>query len=149
MPKAVDILARKSASGRGTDVVTIRSSATVAEAAKLMNEHRIGALGVVDDGEGLVGMFTERDVLTRIVAQERAPSETTVREVMTTPVAACAPETPANEMRCVMREKRIRHLPVVDDGRVIGMVSLGDLNACDAEVMTETISYLEQFMYRP
>jgi predicted transcriptional regulator len=68
---------------------------------------------------------------------------------MSSPVIACGPDTTLNELRQVMQTQRIRHIPVVEDGELLGIVSLGDLNVAQVAVMTETISYLEQFMYRP
>ncbi|RMD63752.1 MAG: CBS domain-containing protein [Planctomycetota bacterium] len=148
MPTAADALARKA--HRAThpdDLVVVSPDATVLEAAKVMNARRIGALPVVNAQGTLVGMFTERDVLTRVVAVEKPPQQTLVRDVMTTPVFACPPQTPLTEVRQVMREKRIRHVPIVDDGRLLGLLSIGDLNAEDARQMTQTITYLEQYMY--
>jgi len=148
MPTAADALARKAqANPQADEVVVVSPDATVLEAAKTMNARRIGALPVVDQQGALVGMFTERDVLTRVVAAEKPPQSTLVRDVMTTPVFACPPQTPLTEVRQVMREKRIRHMPIVDEGRLLGMLSIGDLNAEDARQMTQTITYLEQYMY--
>lgn len=146
MPRANDILREKTRAGRG-QLAAVDPLATVVDAAKTMNERRIGALVVLDHENRLVGMFTERDVLVRVVGQERNPRETRVGDVMTKQVIACSPETPTDDLRALMREKRIRHVPVVENGRVIGMVSIGDLNTADVKVMTETISYLEQYMY--
>lgn len=147
MPRAIDLLNEKSRLGKDGVVVT-RPLASVVEAAHAMNDHRVGALPVVDDDGRLVGMFTERDVLTRIVAQERDPRHTRVGDVMSSPVIACDPQTPKDDLRALMREKRIRHVPVVRDGRPVGMVSIGDLNITDARVMTETISYLQEYMHK-
>jgi CBS domain-containing protein len=84
-----------------------------------------------------------------VVAEGRRPEETRVGDVMTSDVIVCSPETPVDEIRQTMREKRIRHMPVVDPGgRVIGMISIGDLNVAEARVLTETIIYLEQYMTR-
>lgn len=146
MPRATDLLNEKSRLGAG-DVATIDPLATVIDAARLMNERRIGALVVLDHEDRLVGMFTERDVLVRVVAEERNPRETRVGDVMTKQVIACRSDTPSDDLRALMREKRIRHVPVVEDGRVIGMISIGDLNTADVKVMAETINYLEQYMY--
>jgi CBS domain-containing protein len=135
---------------RGERVVTIGREATAFEAARKMNEHHIGALVVTKDGAGeVVGIFTERDLLKRVVAESRRPEETRVGEVMTEDVIVCTPDTPVDGIRQTMREKHIRHMPVVDErGRVIGMISIGDLNLAETKVLTETISYLEQYMTR-
>lgn len=141
MPNVQHILTRK---GRG--VINIDEDATALDAAKRMNDHRIGAL-VVTRGEKVVGIFTERDVLCRIVAPQRDPAATRVDEVMTTPVLVCSPQTTRDEVRAVMREKRVRHLPVVDAGRLVGMVSLGDVNEAVADDQAQTIQYLHEYLY--
>jgi CBS domain-containing protein len=133
-------------STKGHEVMNTRRDATVVDAARLMNQHRIGAL-VVTDGDKVVGIFTERDVLNRIVAAEKDPRATTVGDAMTTPVACCAPETSLDECRRVMREKRIRHIPVVDQGRLAGMVSIGDLNRYEISEQDETIHYLNEYFF--
>lgn len=103
--------------------------ATVREATQLMNEHGIGAL-VVRDGRRLVGIFTERDVLRRVVAEGRPPDTTTVHEVMTRDVLCCTTGTGVEELADLMRCRRVRHVPVLDaDGEPVGMVSIGDVNA--------------------
>lgn len=132
---------------KGRQVVTVDPDATVVQAARLMNTHRIGSLVVVADGRP-VGIFTERDVLTRIVAAEKNPATTRVRDAMTDRVLTCTPETSLEAVRHTMRAERVRHLPVVEDGKLCGMVSIGDLNNAEVKVLCETISYLEQYTYR-
>lgn len=141
MKTVADILSRK-----GNDVASIGRDATVVVAARLMNERKIGSL-VVTEGDKVVGIFTERDVLIRVVAEERSPAKCRVCDVMTTPVACCNPATALDECRGVMRARRIRHLPVVDDGRLQGMISIGDLNQFDAVDQAETIQYLSEYLY--
>jgi CBS domain-containing protein len=148
MPIASSLLERKAAQ-RGREVATVTLDQTALEAAKLMNKHRIGATPVVDADRRIVGMFTERDILTKIVARERAASEVLVRDVMSSPVIAAGPDATVEELRHVMTSQRIRHIPVVEDGRLLGIISIGDLNVAQVEVMTETITYLEQYMYGP
>lgn len=133
---------------KGTSVHTIAPNATVLEAARKMNEHRIGSVVVVDEKGTPVGIFTERDILTRVVAAERSPSTTRVREVMSDRILTCTPQTDVNHLRHTMREKRIRHIPVVDGGRLAGMISLGDLNTAEVKVLCQTIEYLEQYSVR-
>jgi CBS domain-containing protein len=138
-----DILAQKGS----RVVVTVAKGETVLRAAQVMNEHRIGAL-VVLEGDQIAGMFTERDVLRRVVGEERAPAATKVEEVMTAEVACCAPQTPVEEARAAMKNQRIRHLPVVDgDGRLRGLVSIGDLNAFESASKEETIFWLNEYLY--
>jgi len=137
-----EILTRK-----GPQVFTIGKAATVLEAALLMNEHKIGSLVVLEDGR-VAGMFTERDVLRRVVGEEREPAKTLVADVMTTEVVCCTPETTIDEARGAMKNRRIRHLPVVDDmGRLLGMVSIGDLNAYQATTQEHTIHMMHEYLY--
>ena len=131
---------------KGNAVFSITEDATAMDAAKVMNEHHIGAL-VVTRGEKVVGIFTERDILNRVVAQQRDPAGTVVRDVMTTPVACCAPGTSRAECRGVMRGRRIRHLPVVDDDRLVGIISIGDILQDEGAEQQETIRYLYEYMH--
>ena len=138
-----DILAQKGS----RVVVTVAKGETVLRAAQVMNEHRIGAL-VVLEGDQIAGMFTERDVLRRVVGEGRPPATTSVAEVMTTEVACCTPQTPVEEARAAMKNQRIRHLPVVDgEGRLRGLVSIGDLNAFESASKEETIFWLNEYLY--
>ncbi len=128
-------------------VHTIAPDATVLDAAKRMNDRHIGSLVVVGDDGCAVGIFTERDLLKRVVAERLDPAETRVRDVMTAELIVCTTDTPLDEIRHTFRERRVRHLPVVDgEGHVVGMISIGDLNVSDVKHMTETIAYLEQYM---
>jgi len=85
-------------------------------------------------------------VLQRVVAAEKDPARTSVAEVMSTPVACAAMQTTSDEIKRTFREKRIRHLPVVEDGRVVGMVSIGDINRAENNAHEQTIKYLEQYV---
>ncbi|TVQ63998.1 MAG: CBS domain-containing protein [Phycisphaerales bacterium] len=145
MPRIEDLLKAKAESSAPT-VVSVRPDESTLVAAKRMNEHRIGSLVVLDDRSHLTGIISERDILTRVVASERDATRTRVAEIMTRDVITCAPEDRLQDLRRIMRERRVRHVPVVRSGRVVGMVSIGDLNAAEAGVMSETIKYLEQYM---
>ena len=93
-------------------------------------------------------MFTERDVLRRVVGERRDPATTLVAEVMTTDVFCCTPETTLEEARGAMKNRRIRHLPLVDgDRRVMGIVSIGDLNAYHVNSQEKTIHLLHEYLY--
>jgi len=135
------VLARK-----GGQVVSAGVTDSVLTAASLMNERGIGGL-VVLDGDRVAGMFTERDILRRVVAMRRDPATTLLRDVMTTPVAFCRRETTLAECRGVMTEKRIRHLPVVDDKGVCGIVTIGDLMAHEVTDHEATIQYLNEYFF--
>ena len=130
---------------KGGMIASLPPQATVLDAAQLMNDRHIGSV-LVTEGNQLVGIFTERDVMRRVVADQRDPASTTVADVMTSPVACAAPHTTLDEIRTVMRDKRIRHVPVVNGGGVLGMISLGDLNKAEHDGQVETIRYLEQYM---
>ena len=137
-----DILATK-----GPSVLKTSRYSTVIDAAVLMNQHRVGSLVVEEDGH-IVGMFTERDVLCRVVGEHRDPATTLVEDVMTTEVACARPETTIEEARSAMKNRRIRHLPVIDDeGHVHGLISIGDLNAHQANSQEQTIYQLQEYLY--
>jgi CBS domain-containing protein len=140
MPKVRDILAKK-----GQTVHTIEPEMMVLEATRLMNLERIGAL-VVRQNEHVVGIFTERDVLVRIVAAGLDPASVQVADVLTTPVAYCTPDTTIEQCSAIFTEKRIRHLPVMDGDTLVGIVTIGDILAFDAEKSRVTIQYLEEYI---
>jgi CBS domain-containing protein len=137
-----EILARK-----GNHVCTVSPGATVLEAALLMNEHKIGSLVVIDAGQ-VVGMFTERDVLRRVVGEQRDPAHTRVGDVMTTEIICCTLETTIAEARGAMKNRRVRHLPLVDDERRLqGLISIGDLNAYETSDHEQTIYLMQEYIY--
>jgi len=132
---------------KGSRMHSVRPEATVVDAAILMNEHKCGSLVVMDEDE-LLGIFTERDILSRVVAKRRDPATTRVADVMTREVACCRIDTSIEEARSVMKNRRIRHLPVVDEaGRLYGMISIGDLNAHKLDGQEVTIHFLKEYMY--
>lgn len=142
MAHVQDLLQRK-----GKSVWTIEPTATVLEAATEMNEHKIGSLVVVEEGGRVAGIFTERDVLRRVVGERRDPATTRVAEVMTTEVVCCTPETTADEARWAMRMRRIRHLPVADKGgQLVGLISIGDLNADLQANQEQTLFFLHEYI---
>ena len=94
------------------------------------------------------GIFTERDVLSRVVSEQKDPNAVHVSDVMTTEIACCRTETSIEEAKTVMKNKRIRHLPVVgNDMQLKGMVSIGDLNAHHTNSQEVTIQYLHEYLY--
>jgi CBS domain-containing protein len=107
-------------------VHTIAPAASVFEAVKLMAEKNIGAL-VVKEGEKIVGIITERDYARKIVLMARSSKETTVREIMTSPAMYVSPVQRSEECMALMTENRLRHLLVIDGGKLIGLISIGDL----------------------
>ena len=101
-------------------------TASVFEAVKLMAENNVGAL-VVREGAQLVGIFSERDYARKVALMARSSRETPVRDVMTAPVICVRPDQTNEECMALMTEKRLRHLPVIDGGKLVGLVSIGDL----------------------
>lgn len=121
--------------------------AAVLDAVHQMNEHQIGALVVMDEGR-VVGMFTERDVLRRVVGDDRTPGGTKVGQVMTSKVVCCDPDTDLDEVATLMKNRRIRHVPVCDGhGKLLGMISIGDLNAAHTSTQEATIHFLNEYIY--
>ncbi|MDB5173116.1 MAG: hrp1 [Phycisphaerales bacterium] len=142
MPTAHDILSEK-----GTKVHSIPVDSTALKAIQKMNQHRIGAL-VVMDGERVAGIFTERDVMQRVVGEQMDAADTSVGEVMTRDVVCCSPDASLEEMSEIMRSRRIRHIPICEeDGALVGLISIGDLNAQHATQQSMTIHYLNEYIY--
>ena len=112
--------------GKGGDVWSLGPDATVYEAIEKMAEKGIGAL-LVMEGERLVGILSERDYARKVILKGKASRETRVREIMTYPVICARPELTVEETMAIMTNKHIRHLPVVVDEKVVGMISLGDV----------------------
>jgi CBS domain-containing protein len=137
---------REILSKKGSQVWSIGTSATAFQAALLMNEHKIGGLVVIDQGR-VAGMFTERDVL-HLVAEGRLPAQTSVGDVMTTEVVCCSPTTSVDEAKSAMKNRRVRHLPVVgDDEQLLGVISIGDLNAYETADQQQTIFMMSEYLY--
>lgn len=142
MPTVQSILLEK-----GSKVHTISSGATVAEAVAKMNDHKIGSL-VVRDGSHVVGMFTERDVLRRVIAQGHSPAEVIVAEVMSTNVVCCRPDADLDDVAATMKTRNVRHVPVCDDDQeLVGMISMGDVNAVYASAQESQIHFLNEYIY--
>ena len=108
------------------DPVTVETSTTVAEAAKLMREHDTGALIVTEDGS-VSGIVTDRDIVLRAVADGQDPSSCQVGQVCTTSTVTMTPDQSVDDAISLVREHNIRRIPVVEDGKPMGIVSLGDL----------------------
>jgi CBS domain-containing protein len=143
MPKVQDILSHK-----GSDVATIEANRSVVDAAQEMNRRRIGSLVVVK-GERVVGIFTERDILVRVVAERRDPEKTPVGEVMTAPVVCCVPETEIAECRGIVTNRRIRHIPIVVAGKLVGIVTSGDILARESMEREVTLESLSEYIGGP
>ena len=141
MPTVQDILDRK-----GNKIVTASPVDTVQQAAIKMKSEGTGAVLVLSDSLQMLGIFTERDMLHRVVAQRLDPAVTRVEEVMTRRVACCKPNTTLEECRSVMTTNRIRHLPVVQDDQLVGLISVGDIMAQEVLAQQTTIEYLQAYL---
>jgi CBS domain-containing protein len=136
-----DILNRK-----GAAVIAVPPATTVLEAAQLMNDRGIGAV-LVTDGAVLAGIFTERDVMRRVVATHRDPASTPVSEVMTAALVTTSSTATIEECASLMTTRRIRHLPVLDGETLAGVVTIGDLMAFQVEEQASTIAQLNSYVY--
>lgn len=130
---------------KGGAVIEIEGGATVFEAVKAMVEANVGAL-LVTDGKEIAGIFTERDYLRRIAVEGRRSRDTLVREVMSEPVICVTPETGVDETMAMMSDRRIRHAPVVEDGALVGMISIGDLVKFTSKRQSFQIQYLTDYI---
>jgi CBS domain-containing protein len=136
MHSVAQILKKKS----NTQVYTVTPATTVLDAIKLMAERGIGAL-LVMEGEKIVGIVTERDYARKVVLKGRASNETPVRDIMTTSVMYVRPDTTNEQCMALMTENRLRHLPVMENERLIGLISIGDLVA---DIISEQQFIIEQ-----
>ncbi|MBA2331188.1 MAG: CBS domain-containing protein [Actinobacteria bacterium] len=134
------------------DVIQIDGGATVFEAVKAMVEANVGAL-LITDGAGdhdaddaIIGIFTERDYLRRIAVEGRRSRDTSVSEVMSSPVLVVTNETTVEEAMALMTDRRIRHAPVVEGGALVGMVSIGDLVKFTSQKQSFQIQYLTEYI---
>ena len=127
------------------DVLQIAGDATVFDAISKMVESNVGSLLVADEGE-IVGIVTERDYLRRVALQGRTEKETAVRDIMTSPLYVATPDTPIDECMALMTDRRIRHVPVVDGGEVVGIVSIGDLVKFTAKRRASEIRLLTDYI---
>mgnify|MGYP001569781827 CR=1 FL=1 len=125
---------------------TVETSASVLEAVQAMAEEAVGAVAVVENGE-LRGIFTERDVMLRVVLRQRKPGETPIREVMSTPVETVTDDKPYNEALSFMVEHHIRHLPIVGkDDKLLGMLSIRNLLEHMVEELQQQLNSLDQYL---
>lgn len=136
-----DILRKK-----GTDVLTVAPDQPVLTAIRILAEHRIGSLVVVS-GEAILGIITERDVLNLAAVEPSHLEDRRVEEAMTTDLVVGVPGDDLDYVMSIMTENRIRHLPIVVDGRLVGMVSIGDVvNAVRRSVESEN-RYLKDYIH--
>ncbi|MBM6403163.1 CBS domain-containing protein [Phycicoccus sp. CSK15P-2] len=120
--RIADVVKRK-----GGEVVTVSSDATVTELLSLLSEHKIGAVVVSDDGTGLDGIVSERDIVRHLETDGAALLDAPVRQIMTSDVHTCTPDDDLEDMAARMTDRRIRHVPVLSEGALAAIVSIGDI----------------------
>jgi CBS domain-containing protein len=133
--------------GKGHDVWSIGPEASVYDAIAMLADKEVGALVVVEASK-VVGVVTERDYARKVVLQGRSSKGTKVKDIMTSRVAYARPEQSVEECMAVMTEKRIRHLPVMDGDKLLGIISIGDLVKTIIEEQQHVIAQLEQYISR-
>ena len=138
--RVTDILGDK-----GRELLTIDAEASVLDAVRLMVERNVGSL-LVTEGERIAGIVTERDYLRRVTLEGRTEGETRVGDIMSSPLVVVAPDTSVDECMAVMTDRRIRHLPVAEDGDVVGLVSIGDLVRFKSQQQSFEIRYLTDYI---
>ena len=130
---------------KGHDVLRIEADATVLEAVKQMVAANVGSLLVTEGGE-ITGIVTERDYLRRAALEGRMDKETPVREIMSSPLIVVTPQTTVDECMALMTDRRIRHVPVVDGGEVVGIVSIGDVVKFKSKQQSFEIQFLHDYI---
>ncbi len=140
MLKVADILKNK-----GVDIYAVLPDSSVYDALKLMGEKNIGALMVIEDGT-LKGIFSERDYARKIVLENRTSRDTAISDIMTKNVFTVSPQDSIEHCMEVMTSKKIRHLPVTENGKVAGIISIGDVVMSIIQSQQETISHLQNYI---
>lgn len=132
--------------GKGRAIYTVEPQAAVLDAIRLMAEHHVGAL-LVMRGAALEGIVSERDYARKVILRGRSAADTPVRDIMTSPVLTVSLDTTVQQCMQLVTDRRVRHLPVVDGGRVVGMVSIGDLVKSVIAEQQQHIEQLESYIH--
>ncbi|HEY3246262.1 MAG TPA: CBS domain-containing protein [Phycisphaerae bacterium] len=127
-------------------MAVVERGVTVVEAARIMQQRSVGAV-LVMNGDTIQGIFTERDLLNRVVAAGRDVNKTRVSEVMTSSIATCRRSTPIEECQSCMAQLNLRHLPVVEDGKLLGMISLRDVLAWRMNACEHAVEQFSEYIY--
>lgn len=130
---------------KGNKIFSVAPSDTVLHAVELMASAHVGALLVMEQGV-LKGVISERDYARKVILMHRASHDTLVADIMTSPAVTVTPDRSVHECMQIMTERRFRHLPVVDKGRVVGVLSIGDLVKAVIEDQSKTIEDLERYI---
>ncbi len=131
---------------KGRNVFSVAPTLSVADAVAEMNRNRVGSVLVLDEGGRLVGIFTERDVLRRVVGAGIDPKRSLVSEVMTTGVITISPDATIEDTMVLFTEKRCRHLPVMDADRLVGTISIGDVTRWMADAHQAEAEHLKNYI---
>jgi CBS domain-containing protein len=134
--------------GKGEDVYSVGPLATVIDAVNVMNDHHVGSVLVVEAGHP-VGIFSERDVLVRVVAATRDPRQTLVRDVMTTRLHTATPDDSLLDVMGLMTERRCRHVPVMEGESLVGLISIGDLTKAIQHNLRQEVRDLSSYIGGP
>ena len=140
MNQLSEILAEK-----GTNVLKVDADASVFEAVRKMVDANVGSLLVTEGGE-IAGIVTERDYLRRVTLEGRTDKEIAVREIMSSPLIVVTPQTTVDECMALMTDRRIRHVPVVDGGEVVGIVSIGDVVKFKSKRQSFELQFLHDYI---
>ena len=132
--------------GKGRAIFSVEPQASVLDAIRLMAEHHVGAL-LVMRGQALEGIVSERDYARKVILRGRSSADTPVRDIMSAPVLTVSLETSVGECMKLMTDRHVRHLPVVDGARVVGMVSIGDLVKAVIAEQQQQIEQLESYIH--
>ncbi|MGO9805099.1 MAG: CBS domain-containing protein [Steroidobacteraceae bacterium] len=137
---------RKLLEGKGRAIYSVEPQAAVLDAIRLMAEHHVGALAVMQ-GTALEGIVSERDYARKVILLGRSSADTPVRDIMSSPVLTVSLDTSVQQCMQLMTDRRVRHLPVVEGARVIGMVSIGDLVKAVIAEQRQQIEQLESYIH--
>ena len=140
-------LVRQLLEGKGRQIFAVEPQAAVLEAIRAMAAHHVGAL-LVMEGAALAGIVSERDYARKVILMGRSSADTPVRDIMSSPVITVSPDDSVQKCMQLMTDKRVRHLPVVEGARVVGMVSIGDLVKAVIAEQQPQIEQLESYIHR-
>ncbi len=132
---------------KGHEVATVRATDTLASVVASLKEHGVGALVVSNDGGSIDGIISERDIVRALAGHGAAVLDMPVSEYMTASVFTCTPASRTDELMALMTQKRIRHIPVENDGVLVGIVSIGDVVRVRLEELKEEAALLEEYIH--
>ncbi len=138
-------LVRHLLEGKGSTIYAIEPHKPVLEAIRMMAEKHVGALLVMEAGK-LVGIVSERDYARKVILMGRSSADTPVRDIMSAPVLTVAPGDSVNHCMKLVTDQRVRHLPVVENGQILGVVSIGDLVKAVIDDQAEQLEYLQRYI---